>query len=293
MVMLILLAVLLLGATVWWLSRSLRVVPSGGVVANTSADLELLRDRLLAQMNELDAERSDRGIDPVVAQDEELRLSAELAHVLRQLEALSPAATAATTASTPGSTARTVLSITALLMLGAGLYLTLNFGNLQGFWLAAQHGGAEAARVPPMVYEMVAKLEKRLADQPNDATGWAKLGRSYNVMQQPDKALNAYARAYVLAPDNLEVVSEYAWLLFNSNPGETTGLVSELYHRLEQLAPNHPDALWFLGYAAYQQGNYRQTLPYWERLLKLLPPEDPGREHLKQAIASARSKAKK
>jgi len=293
--MLILLAVLLLGTTVWWLSRPLRTATNGGFEANVQADLELLRDRLMAQMNELDAERADRGIDPAVAQDEEQRLAAELADVLRQLEALSPArSTADSTSPSSGGTVRTVLAISALLVLAVGLYTTLNSGNLQGFWLAAKSGGtAEAARVPPMVFEMVARLEKRLAEQPNDATGWARLGRSYNVMQQPGKAMNAYARAYALAPDNLEVVSEYAWLLFNSNPGETAGLVNELYHRLYKIEPNHPDALWFLGYAAYQQGNYRQTLSYWERLLKLLPPGDPGREHLNQAIASARSKAKR
>ena len=292
MVMLILLAVVLLGTTIWWLSRPLRASSVAGVEPNARADLELLRDRLLAQMNELDAERADRGIDPAIAQDEEDRLALELADVLRRLEALSPTGSTTALNSGSGRSIRPALALTVLLLLGAGLYAVLNAGNLQGFWLAAQSGDASTARVPPMVFEMVARLEKRLAEQPDDATGWARLGRSYNVMQKPDKAMNAYARAYALAPDNLEVISEYAWLLFNRNPGETTGLVNELYQRLYRLEPNHPDALWFLGFASYQQGQFRQTLSYWERLLKLLPPQDPGREHLKQAIASARTKAK-
>jgi len=45
-----------------------------------------------------------------------------------------------------------------------------------------------------------------------------------------------------------------------------------------------------VGFTAYQQGDYRKALGLWERLLKLLPAEDPGREQLKQAIASARAK---
>jgi cytochrome c-type biogenesis protein CcmH len=140
------------------------------------------------------------------------------------------------------------------------------------------------------VFEMVARLEKRLADQPDDVAGWARLGRSYMVMQQADKARAAYARAHALEPDNVEILSDYAWVVFNADPTATTGLVNELYTRLGRLAPNHPDALWFQGFAALQQGNYRQTLKYWERLQTLLPPGDPGREQLQQAIAGVRAK---
>jgi cytochrome c-type biogenesis protein CcmH len=159
--------------------------------------------------------------------------------------------------------------------------------------MLAAGSGADSARVPPQVFEMVEKLEKRLAAQPNDAEGWARLGRSYVVMERKDKALAAYAKAYELAPDNVAVLSDYAWLVFNENPGVTTGLVETLYSRLYKLEPAHPDALWFLGFTAYQQGDFRKALGLWERLLKLLPAEDPGREHLKQAIDSAREKQRR
>jgi cytochrome c-type biogenesis protein CcmH/NrfG len=78
--------------------------------------------------------------------------------------------------------------------------------------------------------------------------------------------------------------------VFNENPGVTAGLVQTLYVRLAKLEPAHPDALWFLGFSAFQQGDYRKAVSQWERLLKLLPAEDPGRQHLQQAIASARKK---
>jgi cytochrome c-type biogenesis protein CcmH len=140
---------------------------------------------------------------------------------------------------------------------------------------------------------MVAKLEKRLATQPNDPEGWARLGRSYVVLERKDEALAAYAKAYQLAPDNVAVLSDYAWLLFNESPGVTTGLVQKLYNHLYILEPAHPDALWFLGFSAYQQGDFRTALVMWERLIKLLPAEDPGREQLKQAITSAREKQRR
>lgn len=287
MTALLLLALSTLLATVWWLSRPLRTSPVS-IAANEHADLEQLRDRLLAQLNELDAEQADQGVDSSVARDEELRLSAELASVLKRLDSAALSAHRETTMA-PRSGVIPITSTLAaiLLIVGAGLYAWQNAVNWQGFVLAAE-SGANSPGFPPQVFEMVTKLEKRLAAQPNDAEGWSRLGRSYMVLEQKQKALAAYAKAYELAPDNVSVLSDYAWLVFNENPGVTTGLVQSLYQRLAKLEPAHLDALWFLGFSAYQEGDYRKAVGLWERLLKLLPAQDPGRQHLQQAIASAR-----
>ncbi len=292
MTALLLLAVFTLTATVWWLSRPLRgqalAAATGG-----RADLEQLRDRLLGQLNELDAERADQGIDSDVARDEERRLSAELVSVLKRLDTFAANATSSSAKLPQRRALLTTMGLAAmLLVVGGGLYTWQNFGKLQGYAQAA-HSGADGSRLPPMVFDMVAKLEKRLAAQPDDAEGWARLGRSYTVLERKDKALAAYAKAHELAPANVAVLSDYAWLVFNENPGETTGLAQTLYSRLAKLEPAHPDALWFLGFSAHQRGDYRAAIRYWEPLLKLLPADDPGRRHLQQAIASAREKARR
>lgn len=51
-----------------------------------------------------------------------------------------------------------------------------------------------------MIESMVARLASRLERQPDDAEGWARLGRSYMVLRQPAKARDAYARAATLRP---------------------------------------------------------------------------------------------
>jgi cytochrome c-type biogenesis protein CcmH len=287
---LIVLAVVLLLATLWLLVRPLRAgAPVAEAVVSERAELAQLRDRLLAQLRELDAERADRGMDAASADDEDTRLSAELAGVLKRLDAVPTQSGAATAARRPARVPA-ALVLGAMLLTGAGLYGWQNAENLKGFMLAAR-SGANAAHVPPMVFDMVAKLEQRLQEHPNDADGWARLGRAYAVMERTDDALAAYEKAYALAPDNAAVLADYAWILFNRDPGQTTGRINELYTRLYQLDARNPDALWFLGFAAYQQGEFRKAIGYWERLLKLLPPEDPGRQHLQQAIASARAQA--
>ena len=51
-----------------------------------------------------------------------------------------------------------------------------------------------------MILAMVDKLAARLQSQPDDVDGWARLGRSYMVLNLPDKAKDAYARAVKLKP---------------------------------------------------------------------------------------------
>lgn len=287
---LFLLAALLLAATLWWLTRPLRKAPAP-TGSSERADLEQLRDRLVIQLGELDAERADRGIDSTVAGDEELRLSAELASVLKRLDA---AAAPSESGTLPAPSRRagllaTLILAVGLVALGGGLYAWRNGGNISGFLQAAETG-VDSARVPPMVFQMVKRLEQRLQQQPNDADGWARLGRAYAVLERKEQARDAYAKAYALAPDNIAVLSDYAWLVFNEDPTNTSGLTFDLYSRLYKLEPTHPDALWFLGFSSYQRGDYRKALTLWERLLKLLPADDPGRVHLKQAMDSARAR---
>jgi len=62
--------------------------------------------------------------------------------------------------------------------------------------------GASPEERRAMIESMVERLASRLEQQPGDAEGWARLGRSYMVLQQPAKARDAYARAVKLRPDD-------------------------------------------------------------------------------------------
>ena len=53
-----------------------------------------------------------------------------------------------------------------------------------------------------MILAMVGKLAARLENEPDDVEGWTRLGRSYMVLNQPDKAREAYAHALKLKPDD-------------------------------------------------------------------------------------------
>src|SRR3990172_5709850 len=87
MIWLAIVALLIAVATAWYLARPLaRALVTDD--RERQNQLQQLRDRLLVQLNELDVEEGDRNIDPTVLTNERERLEAELAAVLRELEAL-------------------------------------------------------------------------------------------------------------------------------------------------------------------------------------------------------------
>ena len=277
---------------IWFLARPLGQARAD-VVGPQPHELSLVRDRLLAQLNELDAELADHGVDAQVAQDEERRLGAELALVLKQMDDVVTDG-GATPAPNDGKRPWWLaLLVFALVIPGltAGLYLYENGATLKTL-SSIEHGDPSAGKFPPMVMEMVARLEKRLIEEPNDPAGWARLGISYANLGRMPEARKAYGMAYRLAPDNLDVITDYAWLVYSADPKNTDGLAFELYTKLYRAQPENPDALWFLGLAAFQTADYGKAVKYWDRLLKLLPPESPTEEHVREAIARAKQQGK-
>jgi cytochrome c-type biogenesis protein CcmH len=280
-------AVLTLGV-IGFLARPLAVTRPE-VAGPQRHELMLVRDRLLAQLNELDAELADKGVDAQVAQDEGQRLAVELAAVLKQLDEVSTGNGTENQAGTGKRPWLIALLMFALVIpaVSAGLYLLENGATFKTLTRIEQ-GDTSAGKFPPMVMEMVARLEKRLTEEPNDAAGWARLGVSYANLGRMAEARQAYAKSYRLEPDNLEVITDYAWLVYGEDPKNTEGLAFELYTKLYRAQPQNPDALWFLGLAAYQHGEFTKSVKYWDRLLALLPPESPTGEHVRNAIAKAK-----
>ena len=113
------------------------------------------------------------------------------------------------------------------------------------------------------------------------------------MLGREDDARQAYDKAYKLAPNDADIVAEYAWLLYKRDPTNTQGLVRTLYTTLYRLEPRHQDAQWFLGLASYQSGKYRDAIKYWEELAAGLPKGSNAEQGVRKAIAQAEAQYKK
>ena len=285
MTILVIIAALILAASIWFLARPV-TRPAGAVGNEEQHELMQLRGRLLTQLNELDIETADRNMDVAVIGDERQRLEAELAQVLRRLESLTTSVPQVTAPVLRRARRVTLITLGILLPLVAiGLYAGKQAKTIEQL-LQLGPGGQ------PDPLKMVARLEKRLESAPDDPAGWARLGRSYAVLERFDDAKRALAKATQLAPDDAAILTEYATLLISGNPRAPSREAIAAFTRLYQLNPKHPGALWVLGLDAYNTGKYKQAAKYWEGLLKELPPESEVEPQVRQAVEQARAKAK-
>lgn len=198
-------------------------------------------------------------------------------------------------AAAPRAPLAAVLGLALMLPLGAILvYLTIGTPAALDPAVAdappvadAGHGDSQGA--PMQMDEAIAGLQKRLESEPDNLDGWMLLGRAYKSTERFTEARDALKHAFDIAPNNPEVVSEYAEAIALSNPERT--ITADARALLEQVlidAPLHQRALWLLGIADAQEGKYNAAIARWETLLPTLPADSDVLPQVKAQLAEAR-----
>jgi cytochrome c-type biogenesis protein CcmH len=162
---------------------------------------------------------------------------------------------------------RLIGAVAAILVMGAaaGLYPLWSNWN----WHAPAQSAAAAG---PEVAAMVAKLEKRLRDQPDDATGWLMLGRSYLALERVDDAVGAFGHAHQLDAKSAEAAMGLGEAMSLRAGGEITPPAGQLFEQALALAPTNPKALLYGGFAAAARGDRALARTRWEALKSFHPP---------------------
>lgn len=163
------------------------------------------------------------------------------------------------------------------------LYMNLGEPQVVSAGHGAPPGAAAGGEDAPSLEDMVARLVQRLESEPENLEGWVMLGRSYQVMERHRDALEAYAKARALAPDDPDVNVRYAEALALSRGGDLQGEPAQVLQQVLARDANHPMGLWLAGVAAQQGNDLDQALVYWNRLRPLLEGEE--RAALEQVIA--------
>jgi cytochrome c-type biogenesis protein CcmH len=141
----------------------------------------------------------------------------------------------------------------------------------------------------PSVAEMVARLEQRLREQPDDVRGWLMLGRSYAIMNRNEDARAALAQALERAPEDSEVMMSYAEVLTTINEGSMEGEPIALVDRVLAVEPGNIRALWMAGVHALNQGIPSQALASWQKILDSGKLDVTASAQVTQAMDSLRS----
>ena len=138
--------------------------------------------------------------------------------------------------------------------------------------------------------EMVAKLVKRLENEPNNIQGWSMLGRSYMVMGQFDKAAGVFAKLTELQPKSADPLADWAEALVMAGEGQVQGEPEKLALRALVLDPKQGKALALAGSAAYERQDYPAAVRHWEGLLAQTSAGSEAEQAIRAGVEDARAK---
>jgi cytochrome c-type biogenesis protein CcmH len=134
------------------------------------------------------------------------------------------------------------------------------------------------------VDEMVAKLEGRLADDPEDIEGWRMLGWSRFRTGDVNGARDAYQRAVDLAPNDANTLSALGEAQVRSAGGFVNDEAVANLQKAVSLKPDDPRARFLLGLRKEQDGDAKGALDDWVALIETASPGDEWQSDVRSRI---------
>jgi len=247
-----------------------------GAATADAANVAIHRD----QLKELDADLAAGTLSPEQRDEARREIEQRLLDDLR---------TGDGTRAIPAGGRRTGMAV-ALALPVAALLLYLAVGNPAALAPGAAAGdGHGIAR--DQIESMVERLATRMKEKPEDAEGWAMLGRSYAVLDRYAEAAVAYANAVKRSEPDAQLLADYADALAMAQGRNLRGEPERLIAQALQVDPRNVKALLLAGTVAFQDKKFKDAIAYWERILAVVPPDSDIADSARDSIADARALA--
>ena len=134
---------------------------------------------------------------------------------------------------------------------------------------------------------MVEQLAARMKDNPEDATGWVMLGRSYYVLERFPEAAAAYANAVKRSTPDAQILADYADALAMAQDRRLQGEPERLIAMALKIDPRNVKALWLAGTAAFERKDFNGAIAHWQKILDIVPPDSDVAVAIRDGIADA------
>jgi len=155
-------------------------------------------------------------------------------------------------------------------------------------YIGTPHTDTENLAADSNIEAMVASLDARLKENPDDLNGWKMLGRTYMQLGNQPQAIAAFEKAVALeGSSNGETLVSLGEAVFTNDQATISGRAGQLFESGLALTPDNPRALFYAGLAAAERGDTSLAADRWELLLALSPPEQ-LQEILRQRVAEWR-----
>lgn len=290
----IILAIVIISLTLPFLRRDPSPVSFGldDDRAQELADLQVERETIVRSLQDLEMERSQGRMEH--ADYERLKATDErrLLHVLDRLEIIKkdvPHETGQPQEAAPKQKhwLPVVASGMVVLFASVGIYSAIQFNAAQKLMaIESQMGGG------PNPMEMVAQLEKRLKENPDDLQGQIMAGRSYQALNRIQDAKKAWEKVLELDSKQHEARYNLGVILIETRQIDDPEIFKQaLAHFDIVLAdlPNQPAVNWYRGLALWYLNRPQETEAAWTLAAQNMDPGSKDMEFVKDALIKLRA----
>lgn len=145
----------------------------------------------------------------------------------------------------------------------------------------------EFAEPPGSLAQMTDRLERTVKAQPDSAQSLYFLARAYMSQDRPAEAAQMFERAVAFAGRQPELLGQWAQALYFAGQKTWSPQIQALADEALKTDPNEVTSLGLKGINGFENQRFQDAMDYWERLLAVLPANDPSRPALEGGIARA------
>jgi len=251
----------------------LRSRAQSGDAKRASFDLAVYRD----QLSELERDQK-AGLIPDTEAD------AARNEVSRRILAAQAELASEEKAARPVPAWLTIATGVAVPLIALGGYLQIGRPDLPAQPLQARIDGAVANQD---MAAMVRQVEQHLEQKPNDARGWMVLAPAYKRIGRYSDAANAYKKALAISGPDADLMTDMGESLVLANNGLVSNEAQEVFEAVQQAAPKHMKARFYVALAQQQEGKTSDAIAGWTAMLAESAPDAPWRAAVEQQISSA------
>jgi cytochrome c-type biogenesis protein CcmH len=133
---------------------------------------------------------------------------------------------------------------------------------------------------------LIAKVERHLADNPDDGNGWNVLAPVYFRVGRLDDAELAFRNAVRLLGPDPERLNGLGETLVTRNDGIVTEDAAQAFEAARKMEPNNPRADYYLALALEQGGRRAEALKAFQEIAAASPANAPWMELINRHIAT-------
>jgi cytochrome c-type biogenesis protein CcmH/NrfG len=137
-------------------------------------------------------------------------------------------------------------------------------------------GGAPPPAPGDNFQARIVQMQQVVARDPKNVEAWVQLGNDYFDTRQPQKAIDAYARALELRPNNANVLTDQG--VMYRDVGEFQKAIGN-FQKATQIDPKHVQSLYNLGVVYLNDLRQpKKAIEAWNKVIQIAPQSEQAQQ---------------